>query len=323
MLIVMQSRLRARPEILTLCLLMVSFTLVESVRRGAAVWRLWWMVPVMVLWANIHGLFFLGLGIMWGMMLGTLIDKALDRFGWLGWAVLSLIFATFVGVVFYQLGLPLDKQPSKLLPNDTPTWQWINQYRHWFFGAIALVVFGAAGFIRRDRGLGDNLLRKAALLPIAAATIACLVNPWGYEMLTHPLLLSTRLSNPVYVTGVTELARTFDHLGGHPDAILLTLLCACAMLANFRRLPMGHVGLYFVFVLMALLAVRNVGMLGPVLGAMLAMHGAGALTELREWLGEVGAPRRRHPAIRRPRRHRHLRRRRAGPDRPLRHGRRL
>ena len=44
------------------------------------------MVPVMVLWANIHGLFFLGLGIMWGMMLGTLIDKALDRFGWLGWA---------------------------------------------------------------------------------------------------------------------------------------------------------------------------------------------------------------------------------------------
>ena len=37
------------------------------------------MVPIMVLWVNIHGLFFLGLVILWTMLLGAVVDYVLDR----------------------------------------------------------------------------------------------------------------------------------------------------------------------------------------------------------------------------------------------------
>jgi hypothetical protein len=161
---------------------------------------------------------------------------------------------------------------------------WIARWLWLVSGALGWAVFGSLGFIRRQRGLGGNLLNGSVLLPLAAATFACLISPWPIETLRLPLLLSTRLSDPTYVTGVTELHRTTsEYLKTNPEVILLTLLTACAMLANFRNMPFGHIGIFAVFVVMAMLALRNVGMLGPVLGFLLALHGGSALRELGNW----------------------------------------
>ena len=287
-LLVMQSRVRTRPEIFTLGLLLLSLALIDSVRRGAPAMRLWWMVPVMIFWVNIHGLFFLGLAILWGSLLGAAMDHAVERFEpglrrWCVWLALAAAVGLFVGMVFQKLGEPLGGVPSKFLPNETPAEQWINHWRAWLFGGLGGMVFASLGFIQRDRKLSGNLLNKSVMLPLVAATLACLISPWPLDTIQLPLLLSTRLSDPTYVTGVTELHRTYEYLSSHREAIVLTLLTACAMLANFRNLPLGHIGIFAVFVVMGLLARRNVGMMGPVLGYLMALHGGAALRELGDW----------------------------------------
>jgi hypothetical protein len=294
LLCVMQSRIRTRPEIFTLGLLVASFALVDSVRRGAHPTRLWWMVPIMIFWVNIHGLFFLGLAIAWGLVLGAALDWAVDRLGGWAWAALAVALGAVVavGVRRLELGESLGPIVSHYIfknPDANPgraaaLSDWIIRWLWLVSGTLAWAVFGALGFIRRHRNLSGNLLRLSVLLPLIAATFACLVSPWPIETLRLPLLLSTRLSDPTYVTGVTELHRTTsDYLRSNPEVILLTLLTVCAMLFNFRNLSLGHIGVFAVFVAMAMLALRNVAMLGPVLGFLLALHGGAALKELGGW----------------------------------------
>ena len=79
MLYVFQSRIRVRPELFTLALLIVTIALADSVRRGASPNRLWFMVPIMLFWVNMHGLFFLGLAILWGFVIGGFVDAAWGR----------------------------------------------------------------------------------------------------------------------------------------------------------------------------------------------------------------------------------------------------
>lgn len=61
---VIAGRLRARPETFTLLFLLLTIVVVESVRRGASARRLWLLVPVMLVWANMHVLCILGMGVL-------------------------------------------------------------------------------------------------------------------------------------------------------------------------------------------------------------------------------------------------------------------
>ena len=79
MLIVVSGRIRIRPESVTLIFLMLTIVLVEDVRRGGSPRKLWWMVPVMLIWVNMHGLFILGLAVSWAAVLGAWLDKKLKR----------------------------------------------------------------------------------------------------------------------------------------------------------------------------------------------------------------------------------------------------
>jgi len=93
------DRVRVRPEMFTLPMLMVTVSLVDDVRRGLSPRRLWWLVPMMTAWVNMHGLFFLGLMIMWLGMLGTAIDRLAGRGGaagglWSSHALAPLLAAT-------------------------------------------------------------------------------------------------------------------------------------------------------------------------------------------------------------------------------------
>jgi len=80
-LLVMTTRLRVRPEIFTLLFMAVAIALLEHVRDGGKASRLWWLAPLMLVWANMHGLFIFGLGLIWSAVLGAWMDRLLGRAG--------------------------------------------------------------------------------------------------------------------------------------------------------------------------------------------------------------------------------------------------
>ncbi len=221
---VLAERVRVRPEMFTLLFLMLSVVLVDEVRRGGSPRRLWWLVPMMLAWINMHGLYFLGLVVIWMGMLGAVIDR------WLG---------------------------------------------------------------RKD--LCGNLPTQAALAPMLAATAACLISPWPLESILHPLVLWTRISSQgdYYVYGVSELQRTWEALPHHLPAVALACGMTLVMLIRIRKVPVGHVLWAVPFIVLALLARRNVGLAGPVCGYLLALHGGEMLRsagQIKPALGRLAAP---------------------------------
>ena len=77
--VIIETRMRVRPEAFTMVFLMLTIALMEGVRRGAAARRLWLLVPVMLVWVNMHGLYILGPAVFWSAMLGAAIDRRLGR----------------------------------------------------------------------------------------------------------------------------------------------------------------------------------------------------------------------------------------------------
>ncbi len=96
--ICIEDRVRVRPEIFTFGFFITTLVIVESVRRGGSLKRLWWLVPINILWVNMHGLFIIGVAATWAAVIGALIDRALkrDTAGALatGKALLPIIVAT-------------------------------------------------------------------------------------------------------------------------------------------------------------------------------------------------------------------------------------
>ena len=213
MLVVLSGRIRVRPESFTFIFLMLTIWIVESVRRGGEVRRLWWLVPIMLAWVNMHGLYILGLGVLWSALLGAAIDRRLGR------------------------------------------------------------------------NLEGNLLTRGVLSPILAAHVICLLTPWPFEAAVHPLLLWVRISGEAefYTYGVSELRPTWSMIWVQPDAIVLVVLAALAMRINYRRVPLGHVGWLAAFIAIGLMARRNVALVGPVCGFLLAWHGAKVFKKIAAW----------------------------------------
>ncbi|HOD84306.1 MAG: hypothetical protein BWX88_01527 [Planctomycetes bacterium ADurb.Bin126] len=225
MLLAMLERVRLRPELFTMLYTLLALWLVDSARRGEGVRRLWALVPLMVVWVNMHGLYFFGLVIMWAGVGGTLVDRLLRR------------------------------DSASAMPSRA----------HY------------------ERG---PLLGRSALLPMVAATLACLVSPWPVEAALHPFTLFSRVSGQaIYFTfGVAELQPTMEALGRHWEAVGLTLLAAAAMLADRRRVPSDHWLVLAFFAAIGLMARRNVGLIAPAGGYLLALHGQEALRRLGERL---------------------------------------
>jgi len=216
------TRLRLRPELFSLMFMVLIIVLLEGVRLGGNPRRLWWAVPIMIAWVNMHGLYVIALGLIWSSVLGAWIDRA----------------------------------------------------------------------GKREAGTG-GLLSKSALGPLLAATLGVLITPWPVEAALHPVLLWERISGSAiyYTYGVSELIPTWRNPGAHLEAIVLVVMTAAAMTANRKRLPLSHVIWAGAMLTLAALARRNVGLMGPVFGFLLAWHGGETLARLKgavPWSGRIG-----------------------------------
>lgn len=211
MIVVMQERMRIRPEAFTLPLVLLTILLIEGVRTGGPARRLWVFVPILLFWVNLHGLYILGPAMLWSSLASAAVDCRLGR---------------------AELAGPL---PS-----------------------------------------------RRVLIPLLAATAACLVTPWPLEVAAQPLLLWTRISGEIaqFTTGVWEFEPTWVVWDQYRTAIVLTVLTTAAMIANLRRVPLAHWLWLGVFAVLAVRARRNVALLGPVYGYLLAVHGADILARL-------------------------------------------
>ncbi|MHC4716183.1 MAG: hypothetical protein ACYS5V_04380 [Planctomycetota bacterium] len=77
LLVGIEPRVRARPEVFTFAFLAATLLLVESVRQGASPRRLWWLAAINVLWVNMHGLFVVGLAAAWAAVAADGVRRAL------------------------------------------------------------------------------------------------------------------------------------------------------------------------------------------------------------------------------------------------------
>ncbi len=98
----------ARPHVFTLLLLSISMGIIEADRRGANPARIWWLVPITLLWTNLHGGFLVLIGL---LALGT-VGAAVEAYihhrnsdSALRWAALTVSCAAVSLVNPYGWGL--------------------------------------------------------------------------------------------------------------------------------------------------------------------------------------------------------------------------
>ena len=69
----------ARPHVFTLLLLSLSMALIEADRRGANPARLWWLVPITLVWTSLHGGFLVLIGLLGLATTGAAIEAWIQR----------------------------------------------------------------------------------------------------------------------------------------------------------------------------------------------------------------------------------------------------
>jgi hypothetical protein len=67
----------ARPHIFTLLLLSVSVWMIEADRRKASV-RIWWLLPITIVWTNLHGGFLALIAVLGLTAVGSVVEMILD-----------------------------------------------------------------------------------------------------------------------------------------------------------------------------------------------------------------------------------------------------
>jgi hypothetical protein len=69
----------ARPHIFTLLLLSISMGIIEADRRGANPARIWWLVPIALVWTNLHGGFLVLIGLLGLAAIGAAAEAWLEK----------------------------------------------------------------------------------------------------------------------------------------------------------------------------------------------------------------------------------------------------
>jgi cytochrome b subunit of formate dehydrogenase len=69
----------ARPHVFTLLLLSISMGIIESDRRGGNPSRIWWLVPITLVWTNLHGGFLVLIAVLGLAAAGSAVEAWLAR----------------------------------------------------------------------------------------------------------------------------------------------------------------------------------------------------------------------------------------------------
>src|SRR4051812_6146003 len=69
----------ARPHVFTLLLLSISMAIIEADRRGGKPARSWWLVPIALVWTNLHGGFLVLVGLLVLAAIGAAGEAWLER----------------------------------------------------------------------------------------------------------------------------------------------------------------------------------------------------------------------------------------------------
>jgi len=199
---VMEMRMRVRPEAFTMLFLAITVALTESVRRGASARRLWLLPVVMVLWVNMHGLYVLGLFVLWSAAIGAGVDRLLGRAGagrLPGGRALAPLIAATAACLVSPWPLEAAAQPLLLwtrisggtaaftqgVSEFLPTWQ--SPY-HLAVGIALLVPAAAAcatNFRRLPIGHVPWLAAFAVLAALARRNVALAAPVCGYLLAFH------------------------------------------------------------------------------------------------------------------------------------------
>jgi hypothetical protein len=164
------------------------------------------------------------------------------------------------------------------------TLPWVNMQGLYFLGPALFwsAAAGAAVDRRLGRDIAGNLPTRGALLPMLAASAACLITPWPLQAAAQPLLLWTRISGQTkaYTYGVLEFLPTWQSGYFLAVAVALLIPAAIACAINFRRVPIAHWFWLAAVGALAFMARRNVALTGPVCGYLLTVHGGQIIRRL-------------------------------------------
>ncbi|MBI5723837.1 MAG: hypothetical protein HZA50_07765 [Planctomycetes bacterium] len=233
-------RLRIRPEMFSFVFLMLTITIVDGVAAGRSPKLLWWLVPIQLVWVNMHALYILGIAIIWSGLIFAVIEKRLGRSGG-------------------------ESRPAP--PGEGPMRQ----------PEIATV--GMAGNLASMNALVAAIAATIACFispwPVEGPMQAFVLHKdisGRSEYLTYgiseflPLWNSWTSFMDVAILAVLVL-------------FVIALLAVLELLKLGRpRLPIRHVVWMAAFIYLAGTARRNVALLGPLLSYLLALHGGQVLT---------------------------------------------
>lgn len=180
--------------------------------------RRWLVVPLMLFWANVHGVWLFGLAVVGLRALVSSVDQRRPDAQWIGITILSAV-ATLLNPFTWHLHTQLLELTTTM--KDIQVLEWratgFDEPTHWAWLALALVVATLLIRQRRSVTLFDELLALAALalglvavrnLPISAILLAWVAAPY-VPRLRPDAFASPRpsaLSTAVLVVAITVLA---------------------------------------------------------------------------------------------------------------------
>jgi hypothetical protein len=225
----------ARPHVLTLPIMVAwAAALVRCMDRRAP--PPYWALPLLVLWANLHGSVVLALGLIGPAVLEALLDGKRSE-----WPRVLLRWLPFTALAVAACCLTPYGPDSLLMPLKTlglgPALGWISEWRAQDFGHVgAFELLLLAGIFALSRGVTLPVVRALVLLGLVHFALAQVRNADLLAMLA-PLYLAAPLARQF-------VARAEDEPAGPARGVSLTALAvmivATGLLLARDVRPDGH-----------------------------------------------------------------------------------
>ena len=143
-----------RPQLFTYCFFLGTVILILRAEQGD-LRGLWLTIPIVGLWANLHGGVLSGLGVLGIYALARALTRLLKRHSWFEWNVVVPIFLAFVASFLTPYGAGQWKlllQPIVLVRPEIPEWQAVPLFSPYglVYGALLLLT-SASLFSARHR----------------------------------------------------------------------------------------------------------------------------------------------------------------------------